>query len=376
MGTTDSWHSGSRPVNPQWPLMPALNPDELLSSWLIRAAMTFGCDPKTLTQQIWPTWRVWTADPDRGYNEERTSALAAVSGVSEEAIEQAALRWIADRVVPTPPSEKMKWRWLLTLGTRGHSRKGGLQYCPHCLTEDHAPFYRVHWRLVWHVGCERHGNSLLDRCWHCDSPLEPHRLQPEDGNLAICASCGADLRQTHPRLFSEDAMAFQRWADRVIRTGYGRVLGEQISASRWFELAHYMGMLVRPASRSIGENALSDFMKEVGGVSPQDLSLHPGTPLEGLRNSDRQLILQILFRFMSSRRGELVRSLLEHGVSRQALIPKGFSPPEIIEGLAQDLLDRSVTRQARTTRLPTPRPRHEVVRMMKRLVRKVENSSL
>ena len=39
MGASHTWHPGTDRLSGEWPLVPSLLPDELLSSWLVRAAL-------------------------------------------------------------------------------------------------------------------------------------------------------------------------------------------------------------------------------------------------------------------------------------------------------------------------------------------------
>jgi glyoxylate carboligase len=62
------------------------------------------------------------------------------------------------------------------------------------LVDDAVPYYRLQWRFAWHTGCEKHRCTLLDRCYACNSPVEPHRLFAEDQQISLCATCRADFR--------------------------------------------------------------------------------------------------------------------------------------------------------------------------------------
>ena len=75
-----------------WPINVALQEDESLSSWLSRAALENGCDPLVLTGNVWPKWRVWTTDIDRGMSEERLLTLEKASCINVQSFEAASLR--------------------------------------------------------------------------------------------------------------------------------------------------------------------------------------------------------------------------------------------------------------------------------------------
>lgn len=148
MDATYSWHPGTGRVVANWAIPVPLLPDELLSSWLVRAALAQGCDPLVLSGELWSKWRIWTRDADRGLNQERLLVLAKASGVNSAAFKAASVRCIVPAITTEPLDELAIWPWVLALGSRNRKRHGGLQYCPLCLREDTKPYYRLQWRLV------------------------------------------------------------------------------------------------------------------------------------------------------------------------------------------------------------------------------------
>ena len=115
-------------------------------------AGTFGAgarlDPPTLTLWLWPGWRFWTLDGDRGIPEERLATLSSVSGVPEEALRAATILPIASRLQGEHLNTTSSWPWTLTIGARNMRRNGGIQFCPACLQEDDTPYFRLPWRGV------------------------------------------------------------------------------------------------------------------------------------------------------------------------------------------------------------------------------------
>lgn len=210
--------------------------DELFSTWLVRAALAQGCDPMHLTGWLWPTWRAWTVDLDRGVRRDRLATLANRSGVNISRIEAAMLPTLLAAVAPDEKAEKSVWPWVLSRGSRNRRRNGGLQFCPQCLDQDTTPYFRRTWRLAWHIGCAQHGTLLADHCGHCYSPIEPHRVRGSDP-IWRCPSCGLDLRETETEVACADAMAFQSVADLVLSSGQGMWRGSVVSCEAWFRLA-------------------------------------------------------------------------------------------------------------------------------------------
>ena len=220
-----------------WALRVDLLPGELFSTWLVRAALGQGCDPMHLTGWLWPSWRAWTVDLDRGLTSPRLTVLASRSGIAAERLEAAMLHPLLALVAPDVNRSQAMWPWMLAQGSRNRRRQGGLQFCPACLAEDAMPYFRRAWRLAWHIGCATHGTLLADHCGRCYAPAEPHRLRAGDRTLCNCASCGHDLRHCAVIRVCQEALSFQRAADAVLSSGHGTWAGERVDRERWFSLA-------------------------------------------------------------------------------------------------------------------------------------------
>jgi hypothetical protein len=373
MAKTYSWHPGNSGIAPRWAVPVSLLPDEVISSWLVRAALTQGCDPFVLTGEVWPKWRVWSLDIDRSIPEERLKPLSLISGISPEAFQLATLYPIASRIQLGQLPEKAIWPWILALGARNTKRRSGLQYCPVCLSEDTKPYYRLYWRFAWHTGCELHKCSLMDRCWNCNAPVEPHRLVAESEHEAVCATCKADLRNAIAEPCSTDALFFQLETDQVIRGNHGVYFGRPVSANDWFEVTHFFISLIRRANRS-GADSLMSLMKNMNVVLPKELPTIAGAGIELLRVHDRQQIFVAIWRFLLANKDQLKDALKKSGITRQGLCDKDETIPAPLIDLVDALINKPITRtnQAKSCS-PGPRPRHEVIRMMDRLKRKLEN---
>lgn len=207
---------------------------ELLTSWLARVAVHGGCDPLVLTASIWPRWRIWTCDADRSINPQRIESVAQWFGVPPQAVEATTLISYGKALHGQPQSNWPLWPWIVSMGCRNRLRQGGVPFCPLCLKADEQPYYRLKWRLAWHVGCRDHAVRLLDRCEQCHCVVQPHRCLAVLGDLAHCAVCGFDLRMGTPVKAAPEAMALQQKADGVFRTGEGNWGGETIVLAEWF----------------------------------------------------------------------------------------------------------------------------------------------
>ena len=274
-----------------------------------------GCDPIVLTGNVWPGWRAWTRDLDRGLSAERLDTLVARSGLCRLQLEEATLRPIVQLIAPGAVERKAAWPWVMAQGSRNRRRFGGLQYCPQCLDEDGMPYFRRHWRLAWHTGCERHGCLLADHCGSCRAPVEPHRCRAMDGVQTRCPSCSIDLRATRTDSACQEALAFQQAADAVLVAGHGSWAGATLKLSAWFVVArtHAGGRLRLLAT----------------DPSPQSLT---ALPLILQRPSERTFRLRMACRGMRNHaKGNMMHRASQAALagSRQALVLSSACKPPL-----------------------------------------------
>jgi hypothetical protein len=371
MDETYSWHPGSGCVNPKWPVPVPLQPDELFSSWLIRAALAQGCDPLTLTGEVWPKWRAWTSDIDRGLNTSRLTPLSTYSGIPESAFASSMLRPVAEVTAGGILHAKAVWPWILALGARNRMHHGGLQYCPMCLANDRKPYFRLQWRFAWHVVCSRHRCALLDRCPHCHTPIEPHRLVAANESIAICANCKSDLRSTQIPPADAAALEFQESADEVIRRRTDTYGQEQLVPNEWFQLARYFITLSRKAS--MGQSyGLIDLLESLG-IRREKLCLTAtGLPFEFLPVGERTTLLGLTERMLSQGPDAFARATRDASLGMETIREPRQKLPSCIERIVSSLPEKRRARKSPPSKNPyIPRSPHAVMRMWARLQRKM-----
>lgn len=316
-----------------WPVYVPLLPEELFSTWLSRAALAQGCDPMVLTGVLWPAWRAWTRDLDRGLSENRLNVLVARSRLCRDKLEDATLRPFVRAIAPHFVERKTSWPWVMAQGSRNRRRFGGLQFCPQCLVEDPQPYFRRRWRLAWHVGCEQHLCLLADHCGHCRAPVEPHRCRARDGVQTLCPGCRVDLRKSKTAPACPDTLAFQRVADDVLAKGGGAWASEMLDLVGWFRVARrHAGARVRLLETDVAPSSLS------------------ALPLELQRPSERVVRLRMTYRGMQ---GIVIGDVLQGGTTLQSSRERRGVSAGSVEGL------------------PSPRSRTKVygewVRLLRRL---------
>lgn len=355
-----------------WLLPVPIQPQELFSSWLVRAALTQGCDPLVLTGSVWPNWRAWTRDIDRGVCEDRFRCLAKTSGIPVNQLQMTTLRPTVEAITSHSFDQLAIWPWILTQGQRNRKRLGGLQYCAACLAYDRIPYYRKQWRFAWYVGCPTHRVKLYDRCWQCHFPVQPHRLEAEDQHLAICSNCKQDLRNAPLQHCADPALTFQRTADAVIHAKSGYVNHHFIASTQWFSLSRFYLALVRRAAIRPTDGLATTLLAL--NVPPHCL-IRPetGLQLEMLPIEERETLLLGVAHLLEANTDQFLEMASHYSLSQATFygasktLPNAFHP--FIASLPDGVMNQ---KKAKTTHNSNnPRSKQAVQRMFARLQRKL-----
>ncbi|BDB15191.1 MAG: hypothetical protein M1560_02625 [Gammaproteobacteria bacterium] len=168
-------------------------------------------------------------------------------------------------------------------------------------------------------------------------------------------------------------MAFQDAGDEAIRHGSGQFMAHPTETDAWFAGASFLSALLRRANRSDAE-ALHVFLERMGVAVPE-LPLNPGTGVELLGTAERHLLLGALWKLMRTDLADVSKYLQESGITRQGFVSKGERMPDLFAETFAQLPDNARGPRKQAVRDPgQPRPRHEVMRMWRRLQRKLEMS--
>ncbi|MGK5038461.1 TniQ family protein [Janthinobacterium sp. LB3P118] len=373
MVTAHTWHPGTGRVVSRWPVPVALAPDELFSMWLVRAALAQGVDPLVLAGHLWPKWRVWTIDLDRGINDERMNTLARESGIDAATLRAASLLPIAVVTGLEPEAASGIWHWILALGSRNRKRRGGLQYCSLCLANDVRPYFRLHWRLAWHTCCAVHKVSLRDRCCHCQLPIEPNRLTAA-AVMTSCANCKGDIRHCLALSAADAALAFQKCADQVALTGAGSYGAHRVQAKEWFHLARYFLMLLRCAVR----HQDSGLGRCLAVVDPSVSRLRPpvtGLGFEMLPTLERSGFLESVGALIGAGPEQLRSAVIAESMNDTSLRQRWRSLPPHIDSLVHEIPQLVRSRKTKGNSTPAPMSRQTVLYKWARLQRKMRRAS-
>jgi len=184
-----------------WPIHLKPLQDELLSSWMIRLAHAHGLKVMSLCTLLFGYRRpIWNRDIDKFAPPEILEKMSQITGTPPETVFGTTLKELEGRAF-----EKFNpngnTRWTLPLGIYHRKRRGfGLQFCPQCLKEDSAPYFRRAWRVGFITACTRHNLMLMDRCPSCQAPVAPHRVDmmnrtyyPGERHISRCTCCGVNL---------------------------------------------------------------------------------------------------------------------------------------------------------------------------------------
>lgn len=244
------------------PLVP--EPDELLTSYLIRSSHRSGLSPSAFCSNQFHTHNCWNRDLDRSSSDTVVSTLIAGTRLSATQLRHLTLRPLEETICAAYPG----WRqrvgcgvapWILVIGiTHRLRRRMGLQFCGTCLAD--TPYLRRHWRLAFVTTCMQHGHLLNDRCPVCQAPHVPHRL---DSTLTTCHACYADLRRissitdTLPSL-AQDARIVQQTLTDGLHTGTLQIGRLRVAIGDALRGIHIMDQLAERLRRLDERQAHSD----------------------------------------------------------------------------------------------------------------------
>lgn len=313
----------------KWPVPVYPLPDEILSSWLVRAAFALGCEPMSLTSALWPSGRTWTMDIDRYLVEERMQALSDSSGLSPDEITRMTLRHHLDGKVFLYGKGLALLPWLTTLGQKHLQHIMGVQFCPECFRSS-TPYYRWQWRTAWFTRCSIHQCPLVASCPVCHTAVQYHRLSLGAPHIGVCVSCGYDFREIEVQPPNPDKMIFQTLATHICEKGVADWGSEQIPAIEWFALMRVMLHLIRKAARQRSSSHLLHFFAATG-IDLASFELLPEKfATELLLAREREALFAALVQMIAIGPEMLLKLIMEFRVPCSVLMDHRTSYPEVM----------------------------------------------
>lgn len=366
MGSPYSWHPGSPALSGRWTFSIPLYPDELLSSWLIRVALKHACSPLSLTNEIWPNFRAWTLDLDRGLSAQQLKNLSDISGIQEISISNTFLSNFATEIYSNKALPKGLWPWILSIGSRNRKHTSGLQTCNECANELN-PYYKVESRFAWHTICEKHKTILIQRCHHCNSLINPITLEYSDKSISICSDCKKPLfhkniNSQNDAIDSELALQFQQTTDQVLIKKEAYYGEHRLSVSEWFQLCRFLVNIQHKNPRSTVEIFIESKSHTKTGLALEMLSTHDRIKL--FKNVQQSLTIS----------PTILMKKLSQAYSPSVLNDSRVLMPSFLKShLPTHYLSSKRTRkgsQINQPDIPAPKSRTQVKQKWQRLLRK------
>ncbi|SSV54427.1 Uncharacterised protein [Acinetobacter nosocomialis] len=351
-----------------WVTRTPLFQDEALSSWLIRVALGCGCDPLSLTGIIWPKWRVWTIDIDKGLNQEYLEILARKTAVSQDQLNNATFKELF-----VQNNELNPHQWILALGTRNRKHVGGWQYCPKCLEEDPVAYYRLNWRYVLHVGCTKHQLRLLDQCPHCHKAIQPRLLEAPDRTLFCCAICKKRLPDVKANTIDQNALRLQEDFALFLRQGYAIYANTLISISEWLNIIQFFNQFIRKVLRGPLNSKGWTFLNALEIKVPPIQILSTGLVLSQLSVVERERIFSCVYQLLNISQIKFIETACSLKMNRASFLDKRYQIPETLKFIEEHIvkISRNYPLIKLMPNVPKPSSKEAVQRRFMRLKKKI-----
>ncbi|MDC5527492.1 TniQ family protein [Acinetobacter baumannii] len=351
-----------------WGIKTPLYQNEALSSWLIRAALDCGCDPLSLTGIFWPKWRPWTLDIDQGLSQEYSKILVSVTSITQDQFDAATFK---DLYLHN--SEVSFKSWILALGAKNRKHKGGWQYCPKCLQEDSNAYFRLNWRCIWHVGCTKHDQRLLDQCPYCHSAIQPRLLEAPDRVIYCCAICKKHLFDEKEYPIDHNALAFQEDFDLFLKQGYAFYTDVLISIPEWLKVIQLFNQLIRKVLTGSLDSRGWKFLHELGITVPHNQLISTGLVLNQLSVLERERIFSCIYQLLNISHEQFVETACSLNMTRASFWDKRYQLPTSLLTIEKRLgtVSRGYSSLKVYPHVPKPSNKEAVLRKILRLKRKI-----
>lgn len=201
--------------------------DELLSSWLMRNALSHEIKFFTFCKYLFHSERPYYGDVDKFLPKHLSKRLHMMLPVKPYEVERMSLRSFNSFLFMKDESIwNYNFDFVIPLGPPYKRTKSkSIMYCPICLAEE--AYFRLNWRLSLFLYCTKHHIRLLDECSMCSRPVQYTRINAHRGfgsiNLiTICFYCGFDLRHSTLERANNIDLNFQREIETVLTNGYNK----------------------------------------------------------------------------------------------------------------------------------------------------------
>jgi hypothetical protein len=318
-----------------WACRPVPLPDELLSSYLWRAAEGIGLKPIGLLNGAFGSSRsLLNQDLDAFVSDPVLARLCEGSGLDEEDLRAMTL---GDHLGTLQASAHPRGRktWILPTTILSNARlRHGLQFCPACLRQDGRAYLRRRWRLAFSTTCTEHAIDLLDRCPDCGTRIRPH----DAPSLRDCHACGASLasaaseRTADPRI-----VARQREHEAALDKGVARIGVRPLHAAMYFVALRRLAALVSTGPRA---EAVRGAIAARHGDDPSPFERENARhPIEYLDVEARRRLFGLVDRLLQDWPKGFVDICRKAGATRSFVVKDMANVPFALDGVLRAHLD-------------------------------------
>lgn len=230
-------------------LHPHPHEDELLSSWLVRVSLAHDTMPCSLMNMHFPEYKniIFSRDLDVWANDDLLAKLSTKSNLPAETLFSMTLqsyRGILQKQIHRNTGNNL----LSPIVPRArNNKKHGQKFCPLCLAEDSAPYFRKIWRVSFYSVCLTHRILLLDKCCKCKKPISFYKFK-DDAGFTKCWSCGQKLSLCISITVANDEyLAIKKLSDIILYKKY-KYANQEISALDFFTVYHQIAKILNPLS--------------------------------------------------------------------------------------------------------------------------------
>ncbi|MNH51648.1 hypothetical protein D3C73_32970 [compost metagenome] len=279
-----------QPYTP-WPFRGRPRPDELFSSWFLRAAHAMTIKPYALGHISWrSTPPPLTRDIDGCADD---NVIATMARATVTPLEQARRTLLSayEGYLFEKHQPLGRTTWILPIGVRARRRHHpGLQFCPACM--EARPYFRCLWRVGWATVCVAHRLRLLDRCSQCSSVLSPFQAS----DPFICHQCRVAFADNERRPASDLSVNFQTQQEKFLADGWAQLGNSAFPYSvQYFQTVRHVARVIAKGPRAAGFRAAIT-SRWGGDDAPFGHSLL--REAEGLEVDDRYRLFDLVARGM------------------------------------------------------------------------------
>lgn len=197
-------------------------PEELLSSWLVRLAWLNAEKLHTFRRRFWlHPGSPWGCNIDLSLPYDALGRIARMTLAPPDSLVNQTLAQYCGKLFEVIEPQGSA-HGILANRHRGRQLLGyGLQLCPDCIRSGAVAYFRRSWKISYVVVCPIHNRLLIDACPGCKQPLAYHQadlgraLLPERVPTAFCGLCGYSWAEEIPNQESPIPGPFAEWQGQI-----------------------------------------------------------------------------------------------------------------------------------------------------------------